>query len=192
MVYYSCSFYSINIVWGDISNHLIVFSFSKDVVENYNFQVFVFGILNTDLFRPFLFRHVLFSGFDGGVVVAQSAQKGVMHFVGIDFLTHALQRFCGAGIADNGAVVSEVLGGSYGGIDTHVGHHSADDQMLHVVCVQQICQWGFAETIWEILYDHRFAFDGEDIAVNLRSNGVWNKEGGIGTGGVVLNVDDGE
>lgn len=192
MVYFSSSFYSINIVWVDISNHFIVFSFSKDVVGSCNFQVFVFGILNTDLFRPFLFRHVFISGFDRGVVVAQSAQKGMMHFVGIDFLTHALQGFCGTGVADNGAVVSEVLGGSYGGIDTHVGHHSTDDQMLYVVCFKQMGQLGFAETIGEILCDHRFAFNGEYIPVDLRSRRVWNKEGGIGTGGVVLNVDDGE
>ena len=53
-------------------------------------------------------------------------------------------------------------------------------------------QLGFAETIGEILCDHRFAFNGEYIPVDLRSRRVWNKEGGIGTGGMVLNVDDGE
>src|SRR5690606_37191905 len=79
---------------------------------------------------------VLFGGEEAGVGEVEGGHEGGVDLGGGDGGALELLVAGGAGVVDDDASVTQVAGGPGGGVDAHMTHCSADDDLLDSVAVQ--------------------------------------------------------
>jgi hypothetical protein len=88
------------------------------------------------------------------------------------------------------ALESEIGGRTSGGIDTHVGHHSSDDELIDSKTPQVFEKRCFPEAVRKVLLEHDFSLEGKDGFMNFGTDRVRQEECRTGTGRDVLDVND--
>ena len=99
-----------------------------------------------------------------------------MHMVGRDDLTIKAKISGGAGITGNSAFKAEIKGCPDRGINTHTGHHAAEQELGDVCRFQVIKQIGFPEAVGVVLGDYCLISKRQNSVVDIYSRRIWQKE----------------
>lgn len=100
-----------------------------------------------------------------------------MHVVGRDVLTIEAKISGGAGVAGNGAIKTQIKGSPDGGINTHAGHHTAQQELGDVCRFQMIKQIGFTEAVGVVFGDYCLIRQRRDGLIDLYARCIRKEEG---------------
>lgn len=115
-----------------------------------------------------------------GEVVGHDRHFGLVHMFGAEHAALVRQVAGGAGVFDQGATETQVLGGAHGGADAGMAHETADDQVQGAEVFQALLQVGAMESAGQQFFNHGFVAQGFKARNELAALALWVEQPAMG------------